>query len=156
MIFVGIGLLIMLAGWIAFNALGHWWQTQQNDWTYGRPRTFQTDARVGHNDTTTPSHFIALNLHRHVIVIEFPGGDATHAISYSGPVLVGDGQDFTPVTLSFQDVNGDGKVDMLVHIADQTVVFLNNGTKFVAPQQTGSGSTTASLFFGGMHAHPSD
>ena len=156
MVFVGIGLFIMIAGWIAFNTLGNWWQTQQNDWTYGRTRTFQMDAVVGHSDSeTTPSHFIAMNLNRHIIVIEFPGGDATHAIAYIGPILVGDGQDLTPVTLSFQDVNGDGKVDMLVHIADQTIVFLNNGTKFVAPHQTRSGSATAS-FFGGTYAHSSN
>ena len=34
------------------------------------------------------------------------------------------------MTLSFKDVNGDGKLDMLVHIQDQTFVFLNDGTQF--------------------------
>src|SRR2546425_1583080 len=44
-------------------------------WHYGRPRTFQTDAVVGHNDSAaSPSHFIAINLNRHVEVIECPGG----------------------------------------------------------------------------------
>ena len=39
----------------------------------------------------------------------------------------------TPVSLSFQDVNHDGKIDMLVAIGDSnpyTVVLLNNGTQF--------------------------
>lgn len=56
---------------------------------------------------------------------------------YLGPVLIGDGQDFTPVTLTFEDVNGDGKPDMLVHIGDQTIVFLNDGGAF-RPQKPGA------------------
>jgi hypothetical protein len=92
------------------------------------------DAVVGHGDAAThPSHFIAVNLNRKVIVIELPGGDPSKALIYSGPTLVGDGQDLTPITLTFNDVNGDGKPDMEVHILDQVMVFLNNGTKFVAP-----------------------
>ncbi len=33
--------------------------------------------------------------------------------------------------LSFDDVNGDGKPDMLVHVAGFTIVLLNNGKTFV-------------------------
>jgi hypothetical protein len=33
-------------------------------------------------------------------------------------------------------VNGDGKPDMIVHIQDQRVVFINTGTEF-RPQQPG-------------------
>jgi len=68
-----------------------------------------------------------------VLVIEMPGGDPSKALIYTGPTLVGDGQDLTPVTLTFVDVNGDGKPDMEIHILDQVIVFLNNGSKFVAP-----------------------
>jgi hypothetical protein len=71
-----------------------------------------------------------MNLNRHIIVIEFPGGDPTKAKVSIGPTLLGDGQDLTPVTLSFKDVNGDGKPDMLVHIQDQTFVYINDGTQF--------------------------
>jgi hypothetical protein len=132
---VGVALLIMLLGWLALSWLGSWWQTQTNDWTYGRPRTFQIDAVVGHHDSSGhPSHFLALNLHRQVLVIELPGGDASKALIYTGPTLVGDGQDLTPVTLSFTDVNRDGKPDMEIHILDQVIVFRNTGAKFIAPQ----------------------
>jgi len=135
LIVVGIALLIMLLGWLALSWLGSWWTTQTNDWTYGRPRTFQTDAVVGHYDSPGhPSHFLALNLHRQVLVIELPGGDPSKSVIYSGPTLVGDGQDLTPVTLTFTDVNGDGKPDMEIHILDQVIVFHNTGAKFVAPQ----------------------
>ena len=122
--FVGIGLLVMLVGYAGLSAFGSWWHIHQDDSTYGRPRTFQVDAVVGHNDSPQhPSHFIAVNLNRRVLVIEFPGGDVSKTIIYTGPTLLGDGQDLTPVTLTFQDRNGDGRVDMVIHILDQTFVY---------------------------------
>lgn len=134
LIITGLALLVMLLGFMALSWLGAWWQTQTNDWAYGRPRTFQVDAVVGHHDDAShPSHFLALNLHRQVLVIELPGGDFSKAIMYTGPTLVGDGQDLTPVTLTFVDVNGDGKPDMEIHILDQVIIFHNTGSKFVAP-----------------------
>ena len=130
LLFLGIGMLTMLALWVVGSLLLSWWQVTQDDWHYGRPRTFQVDAAVGHNDSAaSPSHFIAINLNRHVEVIECPGGDCSHAVIYLGPILFGDGEDVTPVTLTFQDVNGDGKPDMVIHIQDQRIVFINeNGT----------------------------
>src|SRR6266487_4661311 len=45
-------------------------------WHYGYPRTYQTDAVVGHGDSLAhPSHFIAINLDGHLEVIELSGGD---------------------------------------------------------------------------------
>jgi hypothetical protein len=132
LIVTGLALLVMLLGFMALSWLGAWWQTQTNDWAYGRPRTFQVDHIVGHQDSPRhPSHFLALNLNRQVLMIELPGGDPSKAIMYTGPTLVGDGQDLTPVTLTFVDVNGDGKPDMEIHILDQVIVFRNTGTKFV-------------------------
>jgi hypothetical protein len=136
LIVVGVGIMIMLLGFMALSWLGNWWMTTTNDWTYGRPRTYQTDHVVGHQDSpTNPSHFIAMNLNRHVLVIELPGCDASKALTYLGTVLLGDGQDLVPVTLSFEDRNGDGKPDLNVHIGDQVIVFLNDNGRFVAPQQ---------------------
>ena len=134
---LGLALLVMVAGFLAFSALGRWWQVQQDDWHYGRPRTFQIDAVVGHNGDSVahPSHFLALNLNGKVMVIEFPAGDPARARVYLGPTLLGDGQDLTPVTLSFEDRNGDGRPDLNIHLGDQVIVFLNNGKQFVAPSQ---------------------
>ena len=126
-----VGMLVMIVLVVAFSAFGSWWQVHQDDATYGRPRTFQTNAVVGHADSpSNPSHFIFLNLNRHVVIVEIPGGDASHARIYNGPTLFGDGQDLTPVTGEFRDVNGDGKPDMVVHIQNQTLVFINDGTQF--------------------------
>ena len=134
---LGLAMLVMMAGFLALSALGSWWQVQQDDWHYGRPRTAQYDQVVGHNggSAANPSHFIAMNLNRKVIVIEIPEGDPAKAHIYLGPTLLGDGQDLTLVTLSFEDRNGDGKPDLNIHIGDQVIVFLNDGKQFVAPQQ---------------------
>ncbi len=71
-----------------------------------------------------------LNLNRQVEIIEFPGGDPAKAKIYLGPPLVGPGQDLAPVTLTFRDVNGYGKPDMLFDIEGSEVVFLNDGGQF--------------------------
>ena len=63
-----------------------------------------------------PATFIALNYNGRVEVIEFPGGDASHARIYLGPQLYGAGSDLVPVTLSFVDVSGNHQPDMLVHL----------------------------------------
>jgi hypothetical protein len=136
LITVIVGMLVMAVFVLVFSALGSWWRVHQDDVTYGRPRTFQIDAVVGHSDgPSNPSHFIFLNLNRRVEIIELPGGDATHARIFNGPTLFGDGQDLTPVTGEFRDVNGDGKLDMIVHIQDQRLVFINDGTQFRPLQQ---------------------
>ena len=134
---VGVLLIVMMAGWFSLSAFTFWWQIHQDDTTYGRPRTFQVDAVVGHDNDSHdhPSHFLALNLDRKVMVIELPAGDPSKAIIYTAGTLLGDGQNLTPVTLSFEDRNGDGKPDLNIHIGDQVVVFLNTGQKFVAAQQ---------------------
>ncbi len=137
LVYAGLALLIMLLGWIVLSTLTNWWQVTQDDWHYGRPRTAQYDVVVGHNDSSTsPSHFVALNLHRHVEVIECPGGDCTKAKIYVGPVLIGPGQDLAPVTLTFKDVNGDGKLDMIVNVQDSRIVFINENGAF-RPQRPG-------------------
>jgi len=116
----------------AFTSFSSWWQQSQDDLTYGHPRTYQTDAVVGHGDSPAhPSHFIALNLHGHIEVIELAGGDPTRVQVYIGPTLYGPGHDEVPVTLTFKDVNGDGKPDLELHVEGNIVVFLNHGKTFL-------------------------
>jgi hypothetical protein len=130
-VILGMAMFTMLVGWVLLTMLANWWQVTQDDWHYGRPRTFQVDMLVGHNDSATnPSHFIAINLQRHVQIIEFPGGDASKAKIYTGPTLVGPGQELAVVTLTFKDVNGDGKLDMIVNVQDSHFVFINDHGQF--------------------------
>jgi hypothetical protein len=134
-VFLGLGMLIALALWVGGSFVLSWWTNHQLDSTYGMPRTFQTDQVVGHSDSTDhPTHFVAINLNAHITIIEIPGGDVAKARIYSGPTLYSDNGNLTPVTLEFRDVNGDGKVDMIVHIGDQQIIYLNDGTQF-KPQQ---------------------
>jgi hypothetical protein len=132
-----VGMLAMAMLAVSLNAFGSWWRIHQDDVQYGRPRTAQLDAIVGHADSVSnPTHFIFINLNRRVEIIEFPGGDASHARIYTGPVLFGDGQDLTPITGEIRDVNRDGKPDLIVHIQDQRLVYINDGTMF-RPLQPG-------------------
>jgi len=117
-------LLIMLA-----NALISWWQGVMDNVHYGYPRVSQLDAVVGHNDSpTNETHFIFLNLHGHIQIIEIPGGDASHARIFTGPTLIGAGQDLIPVTGEIR--NEDGRLDLVVHIQDQQIVYVNDGSTF--------------------------
>jgi hypothetical protein len=126
----GVGGAVMLGLVLGISSLFGWVSTTLDDLHYGHPRTYQTDARVGHNDSVTPSHFLAINLNRHVEIIELPGSDASHARVYQGPVLTGEGQQDAPVLLSFKDVNHDGKPDLVASVQQARIVLVNTGKAF--------------------------
>ena len=127
LLLLGIGMIFMLVLWTLLTLAASWWNTTWDDIHYGRPRTFQMDAVVGHNDSASnPSHFIALNLNGRIEVIEFPGGDASKARIYIGPQLYGSGQELIPVTLSFVDVNGNHHPDMIIRFQDTNIVYVND------------------------------
>lgn len=125
-VYVGLTSIAMLVVLVGGSLAVNWWHGYQDDLHYGRPRTTQYDVRVGHGDNHTLSHFLAINLNKQIEIVEFPGGDATKAKVYIGPTLVGDGEDLTPVTLEFRDVNRDGKPDMIVQIGESRTVFIND------------------------------
>ncbi|MGH2478214.1 MAG: hypothetical protein ACRDHW_00945 [Ktedonobacteraceae bacterium] len=131
--YVGLVLMAMLSLWALGAAALSWGTNLYNNFTYGYPRTYQADAVVGHNDSAhNPSHFIAVNLHGQVVIVEFFGGDPSQSRSYVGPDLIGPQSDLLPVTLTFNDFYHTGKTDMVVHIGDQFVVYCNNGTYFTS------------------------
>ncbi len=137
MLVFGVGMLAMFALWVAGNWAVNLWQVTQDDLHYGRPRTFQTDAIVGHNDGPShPSHFVATNINRHIYIFELPGGDASKSRIYLGPSLYGSGADLDVVTLTFRDVNGDGKPDMVINVAN-THIFLTNDNGQFRPVKQG-------------------
>ena len=131
LLLLGLGMIFMLALWTLLTLAMNWRNTTWNDIHYGRPRTFQTDAVVGQNDSpSNPSHFIALNLNGRIEVIEFPGGDASKARIYIGPQLYGNGDNLIPITLSFVDVNGNHHPDMILHFQDTRLVYINENGGF--------------------------
>lgn len=129
--YLGLGMTGMLLLWMLLSTALGWSQTLLDDMRYGRPRTFQMDAMVGHNEQPgRPSHFIALNLNRNIQIIEIAGGDPAHTHIYTGPQLYGAHDDLVPVTLSFLDVNGDHHPDMLITFQDSRIVYINDGDHF--------------------------
>ncbi len=132
LLWLGLGMILMFAAWTGLQALSSWWSVHQNDVQYGRPRTAQYDVVVGHNDSPThQTHLIAMNLHARVVIIEIPGGDSAKAKIYPGPQLYGTDADLYPVTLRFQDVDGDGKTDMIVTVQGTQIIYLNQNGQFV-------------------------
>lgn len=137
LVYVGIAIFVMVMGYFLVTMLGVWWQNKQDDWAYGMPRTYQTDANVGHGTSQQPmSHFVAVNLDGEIKVIELPGDDSSKAKIYDITTLPA-GSGAVPVTLKFQDMNADGKPDMLITIGDAnsqqfTVFLFNNGSQFMS------------------------
>jgi hypothetical protein len=122
-----------LVVWLLVQAMGVW-NSWQDSIHYGYPRISQMDAVVGHNDSSTnETHFLFLNLHGHVQIIEIPGGDASKERVFTGPTLIGAGQDLIPVTGEIR--NEDGRLDLIVHIQDQQIVYVNDGSTFKEQQQ---------------------
>ena len=137
LLYLGAGMIVTASLLVVVIAVSNWVGTTLDDLHYGRPRTFQIDAYVGHNEAPgRPSHFVAINLHGRIEIIELPGGDASHARIYLGPQLYGPNADLVPVTLSFKDVNGDHRPDMILHFQGTQVVFINDGSGF-RPTQSG-------------------
>src|SRR5215469_14944380 len=134
---LALGAVVALTVWISGAWVNNRWTEPQNDWTYTQAfRTFSIDEVVGHNHDSAshPSHFIVQNDKRHILIIELPADDWSKAILYSAPTLIGDGQEKTPATISFQANVQTGRLDMVLHVEDQKYLFPNNGTKFVTPQ----------------------
>lgn len=123
---LGLGMLLALIAILLGQLMRTWVIITWDDWHYGRPRTFQMDAMVGHDDSPThPSHFIAINLHGRVEIIELPGGDPAHVRVYTGPTLYGPGADLAPVTLQFLDPAHTHHPDMVIHFQGTQLVWHN-------------------------------
>ncbi len=134
LLYLGLGMLVMLGVWYGLAQFSIYWTNHQLDSVYGFPRTYQTDERVGFGDAQTPTHFIALNLNGQTEVIVCPASNCTKAVVYLGPRLFGDDASSIPVTLSFQDPTHSGKLDMIAHVGDQQIYFVNVGTQFKLQQ----------------------
>lgn len=117
--------------YFGITSLLAWTQIKLDDLHYGRPRTSQLDAFVGHGEANgTPTHFMALNLNRRVTIMEFPGGDVTKPQAIVGPTLYGRDEDLTVIKLRVEDINGDDKPDLTVQVKDERLAYINDGTAF--------------------------
>ncbi len=96
---------------------------------------------VGHDGDSAaqPSHFTVENLRGSIVIIELPAGNISQAIIYGAGQITGQEPDLTPVTISFQDEPGSKGPAMIIHISGSEMIWLNNGTKFVAPASSNTG-----------------
>jgi hypothetical protein len=128
--YIQIGLALIVA-YAFLSLLTGWGKIWIDDMRYGRPRTQQLSGMVGHNEANgQPTHFIAMNLNRRVVVIEMPGGDVGKAQTLQGPYLFGANEDLTPVGLRLHDVNGDAKQDLVVSVKSEEIIYINTGDTF--------------------------
>jgi hypothetical protein len=129
-------MVAMLVLWVVGSSALAWGVQRYDDYRYGNPRTYQVDQVVGQGGDSTahPSHFIAINLNHQAVVIELMAGDPAKSVSYVAPIYIVGDNGLAPILLDFRDVNGDGKLDMIVTIhlsnQNQVYVFINDGTKF--------------------------
>jgi len=131
-----IAIIVMGVGWFLFSKIADWWTGVHENIVYGTPfRTFQADQYIGLGDTPDhPDHFIALNLHGVIEVIQLNPLDRKKDAVY---VLANVGNDSTPASLSFRDTTGSGRIDILVTIGDSTpytIILINNGTTLTPTQ----------------------
>lgn len=132
LLLLGLGLLLMLSIWMLLSTVLGWANMTLNILRYGNPPTYQVDAFVGHNEQAgVPTHFIVLNLHRRIEIIEIEGSDPTHTRIYPGPQLYGSQDDMMPATLSFVTPPGKKYPTMILHIGTTQLTYLNTGQAFV-------------------------
>lgn len=131
LVYIVTALIVLIVVYAVMGNLIGWSRDRLDDMRYGTPRTYHVDQVVGIDDSAgTPSHFIALNLNRQVVVIQIPGGDTSKMRTITGPYLFGAGEDKTPVLLHFDDVNGDGTRDLIVDVKNEAIVYLNRDGQF--------------------------
>lgn len=131
-------LLCVIALVLMANSVIAWGQTKLDDLRYGRPRTMQLAAFVGHNEAAgVPTQFVAMNLNRRVVVFEIPGGDAAQTRTLTGPYLFGANENLTPVRLRVQSVNNDENPDLVVSVKNEEIIYINeNGTfRLIKPEE---------------------
>lgn len=132
LVLIGLAMAAMVIMMIVFQIALSVATVAYNDLRFGRPRTFQMDAVVGHSDSAAhKTHFTAMNLEGHIEILEIPGGDASHARMLVGPTLSGDGADLAPVTLQLVDRQGNHRPDLLVQCGSVELWFINRDGSFV-------------------------
>ena len=127
-VFLLLGLYTGYRQWVAPT-----WHSLQAQWHTGDGRITQLDANVGHGGV---SHFLAQYYHGYLVVIEMPPQDPTHIQAYTVLALEPSAEKSQDVTLTVQDVNHDGRLDLVIQKGNNSmaIVLYNTGSGFSASQ----------------------
>lgn len=118
--------LAVLVLYQLISSVAFWAQVKFDDLRYGYPRSYQVDGYIGYGESNgLPTHFMALNLHRQVVVLVVPGDNPTHVTTLKGPYLYGSDQEYAPVTLRLVDVTADGYPDLVLSVNHQRMVWVD-------------------------------
>lgn len=130
LLWFGLCLLLTIVLWVGVTQAIAWGTGVLDLIRYGSPRTFQVDAVVGQGDSPQhPSHFVAINLHGQIVILDFPASDPSRAREFEVSSLLGQNADQVVVTLRFLDVNHTGKPDMIIDAGEAQAFLVNaNGT----------------------------
>lgn len=104
------------------------YQHVSDQWNYGNSHVSETDATINGQ----LEHFIGIDMRGHITVIEIPDTHPEKSRIYQAAQMVGDGNEHRIVLLSFRDVNGDHKDDLVISIEGESgyVVLFQNATGF--------------------------
>jgi hypothetical protein len=120
----GIGMYIVVLVVLVWNmVVVPWWHGLELQWHYGDNQVSVMGADVGHGGT---SRFICFDSDNDIVVVEVV------AKKYNVYIIPTGKLQYQLVTLSLRDVNGDGKVDLVLQVDGQEGVFVlfNTGDAF--------------------------
>ena len=73
---------------------------------------------------------ITLNIDGQISILVLPGGDAGRVQALAGPYLVGVDNRYVVPRPALADFTGDGRVDLLVTVRGETLVYVQEGDGF--------------------------
>jgi len=127
-LYTALGMIFMLCLYLLGTLVVFpWWTGITNRWDYGKALIVATNQNVGHNDG---SLFLSYYANKHAVVIEMTGKPIKGTV-YSLPLDLDPARSHL-ITLSFIDINFDGKPDIVLVIDNLPSLYalVNTGSSY--------------------------